>query len=62
MSINHLDMLVRGTVKAVKKATKPKAKKKKPEGSSTRDYRGVDGVLDDAAGNANRTLQERDNP
>jgi len=38
------------TVKKVISDNKKKKKKKKPVGSTTRDYRGVDGVVDDATG------------
>lgn len=44
------------------KPPKTEAEKSRDKGSVVRDYRGTEGVIDDAVGNANRSLQERDNP
>lgn len=50
-----------GKKKGIDKKPK-KARKRGGAGSTFRDFRGIDGVVDDAVGNSNRSLQERDMP
>jgi len=68
---NQINSLVEMAKAAVKRsnAREKKKPKKKPSGSATRDFRGVDGIVDDSDSSgpgitdyANRSLQERDNP
>jgi hypothetical protein len=52
----------RASKRTPSKPPKTAAEKNRDKGSVTRDYRGTEGVIDDAVGNANRSLQDRDNP
>jgi len=66
---NQINSLVEMTKAAVKRGKARKKSAPKSAAYKSRDYRGVDGQVDDAdssgpgiTDHANRTLQERDNP